>query len=641
MNRPAPWRSIMERVVDRRPFKVGGATIDPVSRDASWDGGQERLQPQTLKVLLTLVSHRGDVVTRDDLIQLCWDGRIVGDDVINRSISLLRHFAERAGGFEIETVPRTGYRLVEVDSSGKSAPKRRRLAAAVALIIGTVGFAGWAGLDHRPSSQGLPPTPNVSVVPFTAQSGDALARQVALNAPTSLSHMLAESGFAIIRNEPAKAGSNDYVLSGNVRRTSTSIEATVQMVSSRDGTIAYAHNFSAPVDRAAELPDRIGATAAAELAWTGAEMVLDPQEHLSPEIASELMNAITLTIEDHDNLRAYQLSRHAAELAPNSAFAQLALAMQTGFSISSIPQGQRTEALTLARRSSDRARQLAPEFGDVYLTWCLLHSPVRMTECDAHVHHALQVDSISSFVPGYLSSLYYNAGRIDEALQLASQSLANDPYKPAKMARMIRMFETVGNSEEAERLYREATRLWPDTGRMRAARLLGTAERGDYGAVAALVNSGTDTSILDRGAISDLMAAQKKHDVAGARRACATNGLKPYTLGLCMTSLADLGDSDRSFAIAASLYPAWATGAAEEQDRLWLDHPDGFAIARLTGPTARSMRSDARFVDLAQKLGLLSYWRSTRLPDFCTKAHEPICGRINGSGRWPKQVAAR
>src|SRR6478672_11476436 len=107
MNRPATLHSIMAGVADRRPFKVGRATIDPISRDAMWPGGQERLQPQTLKVLVTLVSRRGEVVTRDELVQLCWDGRIVGDDVINRSISLLRQFAERAGGFTIETVPRT------------------------------------------------------------------------------------------------------------------------------------------------------------------------------------------------------------------------------------------------------------------------------------------------------------------------------------------------------------------------------------------------------------------------------------------------------------------------------------------------------------------------------------------------------
>src|SRR5437763_3486094 len=134
MNRPASWRSILTSVVDREPFTVGRATVDPLSRDARWPGGEERLQPQTLKVLIALLSRRGDVVTRDELVQLCWDGRIVGDDVINRSILLLRHFAEKAGGFEIVTVPRTGYRLVETAFRRRGASH----GVAVAAILSTV-----------------------------------------------------------------------------------------------------------------------------------------------------------------------------------------------------------------------------------------------------------------------------------------------------------------------------------------------------------------------------------------------------------------------------------------------------------------------------------------------------------------------
>ena len=488
MNRPARWHSIMTTVVERQPFRVGGATVEPISREASWPGGKERLQPQTLKVLIALVSRRGEVVTRDELVQLCWEGRIVSDDVINRAILLLRHLAQHAGGFQIETVPRTGYRLVEGEPRPTSTRKHSWVAATAVIGTGVALVAGWAWFDRPPPSQGVPPTPNVTIAPFTAQSTDPLVRQVALNAPGSLSHMLSESGFAIVRDEPAAgAGPNDYVFSGSVRRTGTSIDATVQMVSKASGAIAYSHDFSTPIDHAADLPDRIGATAAAELAWTGAEMILDPREHLSPEIASELMKAITLTIENHDDLRAYQLNRHAAELAPNSAFPQLALAIQTGFSISSIPEGQRADAVALASRASERARQLAPEFGDVYLPWCLLHSPIRMTECDTRVHHALEVDTISSFVPGFLSSLYYKAGRMDEALQLARQSLANDPYKPAKLARMIWIDEATGDLGDADRIYREATRLWPDGERMRTARILGMAQRGNYAGLAAFV----------------------------------------------------------------------------------------------------------------------------------------------------------
>ena len=88
------------------PLEVGGATIDPISREAKYAGGLERLQPQTLKVLIALTRRRNQVVTRAELVESCWDAKFVGDDVINRSISTLRQFAQRASSFTIETVPR-------------------------------------------------------------------------------------------------------------------------------------------------------------------------------------------------------------------------------------------------------------------------------------------------------------------------------------------------------------------------------------------------------------------------------------------------------------------------------------------------------------------------------------------------------
>src|SRR5436305_4204333 len=106
MNLAVTDRPMVTELAGRKPFQLGNATIDPLSREGRWDGGEERLQPLTLKVLLVLRSRSGEIVTRDELTQLCWDGRIVGEDVINRSVSLLRRFARRAGGFQIDTVPR-------------------------------------------------------------------------------------------------------------------------------------------------------------------------------------------------------------------------------------------------------------------------------------------------------------------------------------------------------------------------------------------------------------------------------------------------------------------------------------------------------------------------------------------------------
>jgi DNA-binding winged helix-turn-helix (wHTH) protein/TolB-like protein len=543
------------------PFDLGGARVDPPSHEIIVDRRSTRMQPQTLKVLVALHDRIGQAVTRDELVDRCWDGRIVGDDVINRCISLLRRFAAASGGFEIETIPRGGYRLVEAERR-----PRRMISGAVVLLpmtLATLLIAAWA--LRSPARQGVPPAPVIEVVPLNVLSSDDATRQVAQSAPVSISHMLSESGLPIVLARSAEtARSGDFIISGNVRRAGGTVYATIEMNAVRDGTMTFSHDFQAPADKSADLPDQIGGALAANLAWTGAEMLLDRRHPLDPQLASELMKSVTLTIEQGDDLRAYQIARRVAPLAPNSAFAQLALAVDTGFALGAIPRDERAMAVEVGRRASDRARALAPEFGDVYISWCLLHSPVRRVECEARLRSAIRIDPRSSFVPGALSSLLYNAGRIDEAVALARVSLANDPYKPAKMARMIRMLEVTGWLDEAAREFREATRLWPDMPPLRGMRLAGMAERGDYRAIARFTDARADADADDdragRAAILALTSARLNRDLPRARHVCDAKGLPALTQSLCMTILADLGDFDRSYAISAVIYPTAVGG---------------------------------------------------------------------------------
>ena len=67
-----------------------------------------------MKEFLLLLDSGGSVITRDELFGSAWGGAFVGDDSLNRAIGQVRKVAaETASGlFEIETVPRTGYRLM-------------------------------------------------------------------------------------------------------------------------------------------------------------------------------------------------------------------------------------------------------------------------------------------------------------------------------------------------------------------------------------------------------------------------------------------------------------------------------------------------------------------------------------------------
>ena len=47
-----------------------------------------------MQVLVALHRAFPNVVSRDDLIASCWEGRVVGDDAINRAIGRLRRLSE-------------------------------------------------------------------------------------------------------------------------------------------------------------------------------------------------------------------------------------------------------------------------------------------------------------------------------------------------------------------------------------------------------------------------------------------------------------------------------------------------------------------------------------------------------------------
>lgn len=154
------------------------------------------------------------------------------------------------------------------------------------------------------------------------------------------------------------------------------------------------------------------------------------------------------------------------------------------------------------------------------------------------------------------------------------------------------------------------------------------AERGDYRAILRFTDARADADMADRAAILTLASARLNRDLPRARHVCDAKGLPGLTASLCMTILAELGDFDRSYAIAAGIYPTAVAATAADEDHIWLDQPDTFPAALLSAPAAKAMRRDPRFLALASRLGLLDYWRSGRLPDFCTRAHEPVCARI-------------
>ncbi|MGP9802722.1 winged helix-turn-helix domain-containing protein [Rheinheimera sp. NSM] len=72
------------------------------------------LEPRQHKLLLVLLQHASQVVSREQLISSVWDGRIVSEGAINRAVSMLRKaFVSLDPQTNyIETLPKLGYRLL-------------------------------------------------------------------------------------------------------------------------------------------------------------------------------------------------------------------------------------------------------------------------------------------------------------------------------------------------------------------------------------------------------------------------------------------------------------------------------------------------------------------------------------------------
>lgn len=598
------------------PFRLGGATIHPAAHEATVAGSTERIQPQNLKVLIALAQKRGQLVSRDDLIRRCWDDRVIGDDVINRAISTLRQFAERAGGFRIETVPRAGYRLVE--KSARRKPTFWILAVVIALVL--VAAVSTA-LLLWPKRHAASTSPSIAILPFTTGSSDPQEREVAIDARSALANTLSRTEFkvALVDKAPEGPKAPDYVVSADVSSNSGQIVASVRVTDTLHNAIVYSNRLTAFREHAGDLPEQVGAQVAGSLGWSASALMLERNHPEDPTVTANMFG----------NGGSYEESLNAAAKFPDSPMAQSNLAFDAAGALPFIPHEQRAQVAAVGRRAAERARMLAPEFGGNEVVWCLYHSRGRVLECDNHLRAGMRYDPDFPWLPYFLADHIKNVGRMDEALGFAANSWNRDPYETNKIGLVLRMLEATGKSPDAQRIYDNAIRGWPNSGVIFWDRMYGILDRADFDAMADFAKHAPADLASDAGAAQPVFAAVKAHDLAKARAACPVDQVPSFKRDVCMLALARLGDVKMAMDTALATYPARIGRTPAEEEQLWLDSPRYGDTDILMGSGAAPLRTDPRYVDLARRLGALAYWRSGRLPDFCSGPRpEPVCAQL-------------
>ncbi|MDZ3832314.1 MAG: winged helix-turn-helix domain-containing protein [Sphingopyxis sp.] len=173
------------------PFRLRTLEVTPAALELRRGQDVLSLEPRVMQVLVALHRAAGQVVSREELLELCWEGRIVGDDSLNRSVSQLRKALTDEDGVAVETIPRVGYRLrFEADEAdvipaaeAEHAPKRRLITTRTMISTALIAICGIAAsfpfFTDAPlswSASGVRPlTQDAGVETFPAMAPDGLS----------------------------------------------------------------------------------------------------------------------------------------------------------------------------------------------------------------------------------------------------------------------------------------------------------------------------------------------------------------------------------------------------------------------------------------------------------------------------------
>lgn len=236
-------------------YRFGDCDLDMERFELRRAGRRETLEPRVLELLAYLVTNRDRVVTRQELVDRVWRGRVVTDAAMNSCIKAARAHIGDDGKAQIliRTVHRKGYRFVGDVSERGSVPGELR--GNVEPIVATADRLD--GLELT-----LPSQPSIAVLPFRF-AGEAQAHGVIADGLTHevITRIARARWLFVISRGSAfrfKAGPYDprdvgralgvrYIVQGEVRALGNEISVHAMLADAVSGQERWAEHLSRPL----------------------------------------------------------------------------------------------------------------------------------------------------------------------------------------------------------------------------------------------------------------------------------------------------------------------------------------------------------------------------------------------------------
>jgi TolB-like protein/tetratricopeptide (TPR) repeat protein len=240
-------------------YSFDGYTIDPDRRELRRGASPIAVEPQVFDLLDYLIRNRERVVSRDDLIESVWGGRIVSESALSTRINAARSAIGDSGAEQrlIKTHPRKGIRFTgTVEEERQTATQQR----------------GVLELPDKPSIAVLP-FQNMSDDPEQGYFADGMVEEII----TSLSRMswlfviarnstFTYKGRAVDVKQVGRELGVRYVLEGSVRKAADRVRITGQLIDAATDGHLWAEHFDGTLENIFDLQDHVAASVVGAIA---------------------------------------------------------------------------------------------------------------------------------------------------------------------------------------------------------------------------------------------------------------------------------------------------------------------------------------------------------------------------------------
>lgn len=360
------------------------------------------MEPQSLDLLHILLQNRGRIVTREELDERLWHGRIVSDAALGTQVRAVRRALEddRLRQRFVKTYPKRGFKFVaaveEAADGGSPAPAavgpRRPLdgrTLAITLAAGLVVLAG-SGLlttgEPAPSDAASTSRLSIVVLPFTNLSGDDslnyLADAFTEDLVTDLSRIrdafvISRSTTFTYRDREVEAATVArelgvrYVLEGSLRVDAGDVVINAQLIDGESNSHLWSNRYERDLADLFDVQNNVTGRIASTLR---AELRVAADKRQIPEVTDGAWTFAlrgNVMLYNHQSIADYReahaLLTRAVELDPTIASAWGGLAfIHYVASVASIPGLSRPESAHLSLEAAQRAVEADPMNAEPY-----------------------------------------------------------------------------------------------------------------------------------------------------------------------------------------------------------------------------------------------------------------------------------